>query len=187
MPFSLSKQELNAALDILKGAGWSTETLKNIRDQIGSAGAGLTAIPLPVIATRVVERPTSVLPQGTQADYFAVTGRVIVTQIVGEVTAVIEGGANNMKLISNPSVGADVDLCTAVDIDSDVVGTMYGITGTVTDAMISPTSGAFTAQDKGLVVANGTIDLHCTGSKTGEIKWTLHYIPLDSGSIVTAV
>jgi len=135
---------------------------------------------------RIVSRTTATLPATTQTPYFTVTGRVLVTQIVGEVTTEVQAQACNMDLWSNPTVGADVALCAVVDINGDAVGTLYAITGTVTDAMISATSGAFTAQASALVVTAGTIDLKTSATNTGATKWTLHYIPLDSGSTVVA-
>lgn len=136
-----------------------------------------------------VERSKANLPQGVAAAIFTVSGgKVLICDIIGEVdTTVIQSDTNNMKLISNPTVGADVDLCATVDIASDAVGTMYHITGTLTDAMIATTSGALESQGDPIAVAAGTIDLSCDASKTGKIKWTLFYIPIDKGAkVVTA-
>lgn len=135
---------------------------------------------------RIVERTSATLPATTQTPYFTVVGRVLVTQIVGEVTVVIQNQLNNTKLVANPTVGADVDLCAVLDIANDAVGTLYNITGTLANPMIATTSGAMQAQPEGVVVAAGTIDLNCAATNTGETKWTLHYIPLDAGSIVVA-
>ena len=136
--------------------------------------------------TRIVERATAALPQSTQSALFTVTGRVIVTNIVGEVTTIIQNQANNTKIVANPTVGADVDLCAVLDIDNDAVGTLYSITGTFANAMIATTSGAFEGQAGNAIVADGTIDLSCSASNTGSVKWTIHYIPLDAGSRVVA-
>jgi hypothetical protein len=77
-------------------------------------------------------------------------------------------------------------LCAAVDIDADAVGTMYHITGTLADAMIATTSGAFPSQVTPIIVAAGTIDVKTSASKTGATKWVLYYLPLTSGASVTA-
>ena len=138
-------------------------------------------------ASKVLLRTTSILPQGApgQTAYFTVTGRVIITDVVGEVTTAIEGVAVSIKLIANPTVGADVDLCTALVINGDAVGTLYSITGTLGNPMVATTSGAVTAQALPIVIADGTIDLHTDINATGNAKWTLTYIPLDSGSTIT--
>ena len=137
---------------------------------------------------RIVSRAKATLPATTQTAYFTVTGRVMVTQIVGEVdTTAMDGTTTSIKLISNPTVGADVDLCAALVVTSDTVGTLYNITGTLADAMVATTSGAFAAQAGAVIVTAGTIDLHTTATDAGETKWTVHYIPLDVGStVVTA-
>lgn len=134
-----------------------------------------------------VERATAALPQTTQSALCTVTGgRVLVTSIVGEVTTVIQTQANNTKLVANPTTGTDVDICAVLNISADEVGTLYGITGTFTDAMIGANAGATVIPDRGVVVAAGTIDLSCAASNTGSVKWALTYVPLDDGAYVTA-
>lgn len=130
-------------------------------------------------------KATGTLPQSAAVAKFTVTGRVLIVDIIGEVTTAIGAGANNMKLIVNPTVGADVDLCAVLDIDGDAVGTMYHITGTLADALIATTSGAFESQSQVVEVSAGTIDISCSASKTGSVKWTLFYIPIDSGAKVS--
>ena len=137
---------------------------------------------------RIVSRAKATLPATTQTAYFTVTGRVMVTQIIGEVdTTAMNGTTTSIKLIANPTGLADVDLCTALVVTSDAVGTTYNITGTLADAMVASTNGVFTAQASAVIVGAGTIDLNTTATNAGKTKWTLHYIPLDVGStVVTA-
>ena len=136
---------------------------------------------------KIVSRDAATLPETTQTPYFTVSGRVLITQIVGEVTEECSGTATNLGLVSNPTVGADVDLCAVVGIASDTVGTIYTITGTLADAMVATASGAVQAQLAPILVAAGTIDLETSATNTGKTKWTLHYIPLDSTATVTVV
>jgi len=87
---------------------------------------------------KIVLRPVTNLPATTQTPYFTVTGRVLITQLVGEVVGVCNGVATNIKLISNPTVGADVDLCSAsASVANNAIGTIYTITGTLADASSS--------------------------------------------------
>jgi hypothetical protein len=132
-----------------------------------------------------VIKATGTLPQSVAAAKFTVTGKCLISDIIGEVTTQIGAGANNLKLISNPTVGADVDLCAVVDIDADAVGTVYHITGTLADAMIATTSGAVESQSIPQIVTAGTIDVSCSASKTGSVKWSLFYIPLEAGAKVS--
>ena len=53
--------------------------------------------------------------------------------------------------------------------------------------MVATTSGAAASQAAAVLVTAGTIDLSASASKTGQTKWTVHYIPLDNNStVVTA-
>lgn len=133
-----------------------------------------------------VSKATATLPQSTAAAKFTISGgKVLICDIIGEVTTEIGAGANLCKLISNPTTGADVDLCATLDIDGDVVGTTYHITGTLTDAMVAKTSGAGDSQSAVIEVSAGTIDISCNASKAGSVKWTLFYIPVESGAKVS--
>ena len=134
---------------------------------------------------QIVERTTAVLPASTNTAYFTVSGRVLITEIIGEVTIIFDGTVNSIKLINTTDVGADVDMCTALVVTSDAVGTRYNITGDPTDALVETTSGCSIAQAQAMIVPAGTIDLHTTATDaTGSTKWTIHYIALDSGSSV---
>jgi len=135
----------------------------------------------------IVERSTDTLPQSTLGSLFVVSGKILLTNIVGEVTTAIQNQANLAKLVSNPTVGADVNLCQTLNISNDTVGTMYNITGTLSHDMIATTSGAVESQGGMIVVSDGTIDLDCSASSTGSVQWTLHYSPLDSDSSVTTI
>lgn len=134
-------------------------------------------------AIRVVKAAAN-LPQTAAAAKWTISGgRVAITDILGEVTTVIEAGVNNMKLIANPASGADLDICAVVDIDAAAVGTYFNITGTLAAAMVKTTAVAFIyTLPATIIVRTGTIDLSCSASKTGQIKWTLFYVPIDEGA-----
>jgi len=131
-------------------------------------------------------RATSALPQTTQSALFTVTGRVRITSIIGVVTTVIQTQLNNTKIVANPTVGADVDLCAVLDTSAGAVGTNYVITGTLADAMVKIVSGAGVDQASKLIVTAGTIDLNCAASNTGSVKWFIEYEPIDPGASIFA-
>lgn len=134
-----------------------------------------------------VDRATAALPQTTAGALFTVSGgRVIVTSLVGEVTTVIQTQANNTKLVANPTTGTSVDLCAVLNISADEVGTLYGITGLFSDALVGANAGATVLPRNPVVVAAGSIDLDCAASNTGSVKWSLTYVPLDAGASVEA-
>jgi hypothetical protein len=134
-----------------------------------------------------VDRAAATLPQTTAEALFTVSGgRVVINQILGEVTTIIETQANNTKLVGNPTTGTSADLCAVLNISADEVGTLYGITGTFSDAMLGTNAGGVPAQSTGVIVNEGTIDLNCAASNTGAIKWTVLYTPIDDGASVVA-
>lgn len=135
-----------------------------------------------------VYRATAALPQSTAAALFTVTGRIKLLSIIGEVTTAIQNQANNTKLIANPSLGgaSDVDICAVLNIANDAVGTNYFITGTLATALQDNASGVGVFQAAPLIIPAGTIDLSCSASNTGSVKWQVKYIPIDPGAVVVA-
>lgn len=134
----------------------------------------------------VVTRATATLPQTTAGALFTVSGIVAITQIIGEVTTVIQTQANNTKLTANPTTGSPVDICAVLNISADEVGTLYGITGLNSDALIGINAGALPGQTRPVFVNTGTIDLDCAASNTGSVAWTLYYMPIEAGASVVA-
>lgn len=135
----------------------------------------------------VAERAAALPPQSTLANLFNVVGgRVLLRQIIGEVTTQIGNVANNTNLEFNPTDAARGDLCAVLDIDNDAVGTVYGITGTAANAMLDGTVSV-AKQATELILKPGVIELHCAGSSvTGAIKWTVVYVPIDDGAYIEA-
>lgn len=131
-------------------------------------------------------RATAALPQTTQSALFTVTGRIELVSIIGEITTVVQTQANNTKIVSNPTVGADVDLCANLDITAAAVGSQFHITGTLATAMVKTASGAFVKQASPVIVTAGTIDLACAASNTGSVKWMIIYKSIDPGARVFA-
>ena len=131
-------------------------------------------------------RAAATLPQGAAVVYFTVTGKVKIYNIIGEVTVVGGSTANNIKLISNPTVGADVDMCAVVEGNAMAVGSLLTITGTVANAMIKTVSGAVPSQAAAQIVTAGSIDFSAAASTTGSTKWTVVWEPVDPGAMVLA-
>jgi hypothetical protein len=140
-----------------------------------------------VAAGLVVERATALPPQTDLANLFTVVGgRVLLKEIIGEVTTQIGAVANNTNLEFNPDDAARGDLCAVLNITGDAVGTLYGITGTAATAMQEATV-SLAKQATELILKPGVIELHCAGSSvTGSIKWTVVYVPIDDGAYIEA-
>ena len=129
-------------------------------------------------------------------DLFTVVGQVLLTLIYGEVTTVMDGGASTVKLNEKTS---SIDLCAATTITSDAVGEIYmlqGDAGEVVNGADAPTlkvgqlaNTPFKPMIFGLgngALGSLTIESTQTGADTGEILWTLFYIPLEPGAYVEA-
>lgn len=130
-------------------------------------------------------RASATLPQTTATPYFTVAGGRVLAFFLGEVTVVIQTQANNTKLVHNPTVGTDSDMCAVLSITADEVGILYTLTGTVGDALVGGGQAGGLGSNP-FVLNVGTVDLNCAASNTGETKWECFWVPLDDGATVTA-
>lgn len=136
-----------------------------------------------------VTRAAALLPQSTQAAIFNIVGgKVLITSLVGEVVVVMPATTNTLKVTGNPTVGTDVDWTTAVSPASKEVGSVISLGVTAGGALVVANAGAGNGLGYvGFVAQIGTIDLVTTGSAaTGTVKWSVTYIPIDTGASVTA-
>ncbi len=135
-----------------------------------------------------LERPTATLPQTTSAPIFNIhVGVVKMTLIIGYITTVL-GAVGNMSLEENPTVGTLEVLCAVVAAGAFAQDDQVGISGVPAEAML-PDSGAtggipgMTTQ--GVYLRAGTLDLRLSASSTGSIRWTVFYVPIDSGAYMS--
>lgn len=115
---------------------------------------------------------------------FTVTGLIELIQIVGKVGTVFQTQANNTLLKINPTAGADVDLCAALDTSAAAAKTFLTITGTPANALIATASGGVAIQAASQIVDAGIIELETAANNTGTAKWMLRYRPLEAGARV---
>lgn len=134
-----------------------------------------------------VDKTATTNPQTAAVDLFTISGgRVAMTAIVGEVTTIMGAVGNNTQLRSNPTTGTTSPICAVLDTANDEVGTLYGITGLVSDALVGDDAGGVAMQTRPVVLPIGSLELHCAANNTGATKWTLFYVPIDDGATVTA-
>ena len=138
-----------------------------------------------------VDRATASLPQSTAANIFTISGNVLVTAIIGEVTTVIQTQANATKLkFTSTSPGSTTDLCGTLDITAKAVGSLFSIVGVLATAMKVTTNNLLVPSDNlahpGLVLGAGAILLDCAASNTGSVSWSIWYVPLEDGAAITA-
>jgi len=113
-------------------------------------------------------------------------GRVLVRQILGEVTTLMETKTINFKLTSDPDTGTTTDLCGNLDLTAAEVGSLLTISGVVATAMQIGKSGSVIGQLFPIPVAAGAIKAVVGATHTGSIKWDIWYVPLDEGAYVEA-
>lgn len=134
-----------------------------------------------------VDKAAAALPQTATGALFNVRGgRVAILGIVGEVTTIIQNQATNTKLLITPTVGTAVDICAVLNLQAKEVGTLLGITGTFSDAMVGANAGAGILPARPVVAPVGAIGLNTAASSTGATKWSIYYLPLDAGAYVEA-
>jgi hypothetical protein len=153
---------------------------------------------------QVVE-PAKTIPATTFSNIFTVSGgRVLVTSLTGVVTTVIGAVATTLSVGVTPTGGslAATGLCTATAITSLPVGAQVGIPPLISGALVvSAASGVLQAGSGSgtsaigvpvinggiAVVSPGVININTSATTTGALSWTLMYVPLDTGALVTAV
>ncbi len=135
-----------------------------------------------------VAKAATALPAATSGTLFTVAGgRILMTGIIGECTVAV-GGANNVKLIDNPTVAtaADTDLCAVADLNTCDVGDLVSISGTPGDAILAAHAGAVQMiLQKGIVMQEGTLQVNTSQNTAGTFAWTMFYIPIDDGAYVS--
>lgn len=140
-----------------------------------------------------ISRTARDLFDGSTTISFTVSGgRVWITGLVIEVVdAALDATADAVKWTANPTTGSSVDLCATLDVASDQQGTLYSITGILTDALVGTTAGAVGGMVQMVQINEGTIDLVSGGdSNNGNSALQsvdLWYVPIDPGAtVVTA-
>ena len=136
---------------------------------------------------QTTERVTAVLTAATVPIFTISGGRIKVTQIIGEITTVMQVLACNVSLSATPTTGTARAMCVPTNISGYAEGDLLGIDGINTSALLPPaSSGVVEAQTMGVIVQEGVINVISTAAPTGSIKWTLKWVPIDAGAAVVA-
>lgn len=145
------------------------------------------------VGYRVASAAPKTVPQAATQTIFTVSGgRIMIGLLYGLVTTIIGGTTPSAKFVATPTVGSANDMCTAVAITTDEVGTMFGCPIAVGSALIvaasTGKSGSMSGPGLGgQVVAPGTIGINVSAADaTGAVSYTLLYVPLDGASNVAA-
>lgn len=123
-----------------------------------------------------------------------ITGRVLVNQLVGEITTVLSNSATLVKYYFTPTGGAQIDLgAISLTIAQLAVGKRILSAGTIGGATTFSGIGASMAQPTpyiiGQVGVGGAIGIESTtvALTSGAAKFSIWYIPMDEGAYIEAV
>lgn len=146
----------------------------------------------------MMEKAVSAGPQivtgGSVANIFTITGGPIeVVALAGEITTAVSANACNLKMIMDPTAGADTDMCAVLDINGFVVNSWIHLDGTIANAAVQGVPGTAlplgVGMDVPLILPPGTIDMNLANSDptTGAITWYMRYKPLKTGVTVVGL
>jgi hypothetical protein len=135
-----------------------------------------------------VDRAAANLPATTTQTLFNVTGgRVIITAMVGIVTTAIQAQSCTLQLLTlSGAISSNLNLVTGSDVNGLAVNNLIPVPANGATAL---TFGSFANRPVGFVTggaATTAIRLTTSATNTGQIRWTLTYIPLDPGAAVAA-
>lgn len=133
-----------------------------------------------------VERGAAATAGALTPMFTIVGGPVLLTAFFGKVT-VEAVGATTIVIQATPTTGAAVPISASLDVDPAIVGSYLTITGLASDAMKynATADGLGMMIYKGVILPIGTLD-YTGGAASGSIAWTMFYVPLSTGSYVTA-
>lgn len=140
---------------------------------------------------QVAVQKTGVAVTGVPGALYNVTGgRIMLWSLFGVVTTVIGGVATTLRIDANPTTGTDTALCAAsATIAAAPVGSLFGITGTASDAMalVTASQGALLNMATPLIIQPGSIDLVVVaGGTTGALTWRAMWDQIDEGAVLAA-
>lgn len=134
-----------------------------------------------------VSKVTTVLPATAYGTLFTVTGgRVLITGLIGEFTIAADATATTVKVTGTPTTGTAVDWTTATAVTSKEIGSQMTLPAAAGSALVVTNAGAGgQMQPKSpYVAAIGTIGITTSATNAGSAKWTVFYVPLDSGAVL---
>jgi hypothetical protein len=136
-----------------------------------------------------VEYTLNPIANGAQDLFNVVGGRVLLLDLMGLVTTVIQTAATTIAINFDADFGGDAVMSIAsADITADAVGTMYLMPAAAGGALTVPAAGAYLRlfPALGWVLSAGAISLTASAARTGGILWSAFYVPLDDAAYVEA-
>jgi len=145
-------------------------------------GMGLSTA---LLGIRLVRPTSNVAQTGVLPLFNIVGGNVRMTLIIGHITTVL-GAVGNMSLEDTPTTGTMEVLCAVVAAGTYAQDDLLGITGIPANAMVPAATGGIPGMTtRGVNLRVGTLNQRCSASSTGQIQWTVWYIPLEVGAYMS--
>jgi len=132
-----------------------------------------------------VEYTLNPIANGAQDIFDVVGGRVLLLDLMGLVTTVIQTAATTLAVNFLATFGGNAAMAVAsADLTADAVGTMYLMPAAAGGALTVPAGGAYLRlfPALGWVLSAGSISITASAARTGGILWTAFYIPIDDAA-----
>lgn len=127
----------------------------------------------------------------TTGNIFTFTGSILILQIWGRVTTVIQAQSTTVKLSVTSDAQSAYDICATKDANGFAAGSLLSITGTAANAMIGTTAVGSLAPGQAssilvTCVTSGVILATYGAASTGAILWNMRWLPLTDDASVAA-
>ena len=145
--------------------------------------------PSGISISRTIRATSDIFAVAAVPVFRVATGMVYLFGFVGQVTTQVGAGANNLKFVSNPTTGTTTDLCANLDVDADDVGTLYAMTGIITDVLLRSEHGGIRDGLWGnpFIVPIGDIESVSAANVAGSVQLTAWWAPITDGATLIAV
>lgn len=134
-----------------------------------------------------VDRDTAVIVTGSNALFTVTGGNILLLSLVGEIVATIDASLT-IHIDTAPTAGTATALCVATaDINTWAAYLKFTLPAAAASALTVSTGDAALDVSPTWLIPVGTINLHASaGATLGSMKWSLFYVPAETGAYVTA-
>lgn len=153
----------------------------DIYDNSYTTGIGLRTAKLGI---RLL-RPTAQVPATFAPIFNIVGGKVLMTLLIGHITTVL-ATVGNISFEENPTNGTMETISGVTAVGTYAQDNLIGITGVPAGTPVPAAGGGIPGMTtQGVVLRIGTLEQRLSLSDTGQIEYTVFYIPLEVGSYMS--
>jgi hypothetical protein len=137
-----------------------------------------------------VSRAAAGLPATAAGNIFTISGgRILLVALIGQVTTAVQNLACSLSVNAVASAGSSLALCTGGSILAAPVGVHLSLPSSAASALVTDLATGSGVQDvmtSAWLLDVGVINQQTTATVTGQVAWTMAYIPWDNGAQVVA-